>query len=122
MRLRPLENVRRLQAALGDVRQIENKDAEGAHLGNLGPAYADLGETRKAIEYCGQHLAIAREIGDRRGEGANLGNLGSACYHLGELRKAIDYCEQALKSAPPDGSVSSHPSARLGAMQGWQIG
>ena len=32
-------------------------------------AYADLGETRKAIEFYEQALIINREIGDRRGEG-----------------------------------------------------
>ena len=40
---------------------------EGVHLGNLGNAYADLGEPRKAIEYYEQALKIAREIGDRQG-------------------------------------------------------
>ena len=46
------------------------------HLGNLGLAYADLGETRRAIEFYEQALAIAREIGDRRGEGADAGQPG----------------------------------------------
>ena len=58
---------------------------------------AALGETRKAIEYYEQALAIVREIGDRRGEGANHGNLGLAYATLGETRKAIKYHEQALK-------------------------
>ena len=37
-----------------------------------------LGDTRTAIDFYEQALAIAREIGDRRGEGNHLGNLGSA--------------------------------------------
>ncbi len=52
--------------------------------GNLGNAYTELGEARKAIKYYDQALAITREIRDRRGEGANLGNLGNAYVELGQ--------------------------------------
>ena len=55
-----------------------DRRGEGAALGNLGLAYADLGEVNKAIEFYKQVLVIAREIGDRRGEGSALGNLGNA--------------------------------------------
>ena len=58
--------------------------AKGADLGNLGIAYADLGDARKAIEFYEQRLVIAREIGDRRGEGTALGNLGNAYAALGD--------------------------------------
>jgi tetratricopeptide (TPR) repeat protein len=57
--------------------------AKGNDLGNLGNAYAALGDARKAIEFYEQALAIAREIGDRRNEGAWLGNLGLAYFHPG---------------------------------------
>ena len=69
---------------------------EGAHLGNLGLAYADLGETPRAIEYNEQALAIARETGNQRGEGDALTNLGNAYADLGETQRAISYYEQAL--------------------------
>ena len=71
-------------------------------LGNLGLAYSDLGETRKAIEYYEQDLAIARETGDRRGEGMTLGNLGNAYSDLGEPRKAIEYYEPGSRHRPRD--------------------
>jgi len=45
-------------------------EVKAAALGNLGNAHADLGDSRKAIEYHEQYLIIAREIGDRRGEGS----------------------------------------------------
>ena len=76
--------------------RLKDRQAEGVHLGNLGNAYAALGEARRAIEYHEQALAIDREIGDRRGEGAGMGNLGNAYAALGETRRAIEYHEQAL--------------------------
>ena len=80
------------------AREIGDRRGEGNWLGNLGNAYCDLGETRKAIEYYEQALKIAREIGDRRGEGNRLGNLGNAYSDLGETKKAIEYYEQALEN------------------------
>ena len=78
------------------VREIGDRRGEGTALGNLGAAYADLGETRRAIELYEQQLVIVREIGDRRGEGTALGNLGTAYADLGETRRAIELYEQRL--------------------------
>jgi tetratricopeptide (TPR) repeat protein len=58
-------------------------------LGNLGIAYAALGDSRRAIEHYEQARAIAREIGDRRGEAIGSWNLGDEYAKLGELEKAI---------------------------------
>ena len=96
LRLHPKELIEFIETGLNAARIGRNRKAEGAHLGNLGSSYADLGETRKAIEYYNQALAISREIGDRRSEGTHLGNLGSAYAGLGETRKAIEYHDQAL--------------------------
>ena len=49
------------------AREIGDRRGEGNALGNLGIAYADLGQVEKAIGYYEQRLVIAREIGDRRG-------------------------------------------------------
>ncbi len=97
LRLHSRIQIRWMEDALNAARQLKNRQYEGAHLGNLGLAYADLGETRKAIEYQEQRLNIVREIEDRLGEGQVLGNLGNAYYLLGETRKAIEYQEQRLK-------------------------
>ena len=70
--------------------------AKGRPSATWGTAYADLGETRKAIEFYEKQLIIVREIGDRRGEGNALGNLGSAYADLGETRKAIEFYEKQL--------------------------
>ena len=99
LRLHPREMIRWLETALAGARQRKDQAAEGVHLGNLGLAYADLGEPRRAIELYEQYLAIAREIGDRRGEGAGLGNMGLAYADLGETRRAIELYEQALAIA-----------------------
>ena len=107
LRLHPQENVRWLLAALSAARRLESREAQGAHLCNLGLSYSNLGETRKAIEHYEQALAIDREIGDRRGEGADLGALGLAYADLGEPRKAIEYHEQALKIAQEIGDRRS---------------
>ena len=72
---------------------------KGDALGNLGIAYANLGETRRAIELYEQDLAIAREIGDRHGEASATGNLGLAYADLGETRRAIELYEQHLAIA-----------------------
>ena len=97
LRLPPRDKIPILEAAAAAARQIGDRGLEGNHLGNLGTAYADVGEVRRAIEYHEWALAIFREIGDRRGEGADLGNLGVAYKNLGEVRRAIEYYEQALE-------------------------
>ena len=97
LRQHPRERIDWLEAALKAARKLGRKQSEGWHLGNLGNAYAALGEPRRAIEFYEQRLKIAREIGDRRGEGAAaLGNLGLAYADLGEPRRAIEFYEQAL--------------------------
>jgi len=99
LRFHPRDQIRWMEAALIAARQLKNRQAEGAHLTNLGLAYAGLGETRKAIEFYEQALVIDRKMGDRRGEGADLGCLGLAYDDLGETRKAIEYHEQYLTIA-----------------------
>ena len=99
LRLVPQERVEWLEEAAAAAHTLGDREAEGAHLGNLGSAYAALGEVRRAIEYHEQALGIAREIGDRRGEGNHLGNLGSAYVALGEVGRAMEYYERALAIA-----------------------
>jgi tetratricopeptide (TPR) repeat protein len=99
LRQHPKEKPRWLEAALSSAREIGDRRSEGAALGNLGLAYADLGEARKAIEYYEGYLKIAHEIGDRQGEGNVLSGLGLAFAALGEARKAITYHEGHLEIA-----------------------
>ena len=96
LRQHPRERIRWLEIASVAARQLNNRDNEGAALCILGLAYADLGETQRAIQFFEQALLIDRELGDRRGEGANLGNLGNAYTGLGETQRSIHFYEQAL--------------------------
>jgi len=115
LRLHPQDLISRLETAMDAARKLNDRGMEGAHLGNLGNAYADLGGPRKAIEYHEQALAIAREIGDRRGEGNALGNLGIAYKNLGEPCQAIEYYEQHLILAREIGNRRSE-GADLGKL------
>ncbi len=99
LRLRPTELIGWLKPALQAAQQLGRRDWEGRALGNLGNAYAGLGETRRPVELYEQVLAIAREIGDRRGEATATGCLGLAYAGLGETRRAIEYHEQQLAIA-----------------------
>ena len=96
LRHHPRDRIGWLEASAQGARRLGNRESEGAALGNLGIAYQDLGEPRRAIEYYEQALAITRETGDRRSEGRVLGNLGNAYADLGEAKRAIEYYEQRL--------------------------
>ena len=65
------------EQALAIAREIGDRRGEEVNLGNLGLAYAALGETRRAIAFYEQALAIAREIGDRGGKESVWATWGS---------------------------------------------
>ncbi|HEV7403557.1 MAG TPA: hypothetical protein VGO11_11545 [Chthoniobacteraceae bacterium] len=69
LRFHPRQRIDWLEAQCTAARLAGDRAAEGRALGNLGNAYADLGDARKAIELHEQALVIARELGDRRAEG-----------------------------------------------------
>jgi tetratricopeptide (TPR) repeat protein len=115
MRQHPREIILWREAALAAARQLNDRAAEGWHLGTLGLAYSALGEQRRAIEYNEMYLAITREISDRRNEGVALGNLGIAYASLGETERAIDLFEQSLVITREIGDRRSEVSA-LGSL------
>lgn len=96
LRQHPCERIRWLEIALAAARRLQDRQGKGATMGNLGLAYADLGETHRAIELYEKALLIYREIGDRRGEGIILGNLGNANVVLSETRRAIQFYEKTM--------------------------
>ncbi|MBL9115594.1 MAG: tetratricopeptide repeat protein [Verrucomicrobiaceae bacterium] len=96
LRFHPRQCIIWLQSQHLAARQTGHREAEAKALGNLGIAYRQLGEPRKAMELHEHALVIDRELEDRKGEGNALGNLGIAYADLGEPRKAIEFYEEAL--------------------------
>ena len=96
LRQNPREFISWSEPALAAARQLKDRANEGMLLCNVGLAYAELGETRRATECYEQALVVSREIDDRYGESSVLGNLGNAYAELGETRRAIEFYEQQL--------------------------
>jgi tetratricopeptide (TPR) repeat protein len=67
-----------------------------ASLGNLGLAYAQLGQVEEAIAYHEHALAIAQQIGDKGNEGNWLGNLGIVYKEQNRSEDARRAWQQAL--------------------------
>ncbi len=96
LRFHPRQRIAWFESQLRAAHITKNRGNEGAALGNLGNAYADLGDAHKAISFYEQALVISRETRNRRVEGSVLGNLGLVHYSLGAVRQAIKYHEQQL--------------------------
>ena len=77
--------------------------AEAVALGELGLAYARLGQLPKAIYYFEHHLQIARELGNWQWEMEDCRNLGRANLELGENERARAVFEDALLRARRQG-------------------
>ena len=117
LRLHPKERISWLETALVVARQLKDKRMEGAHLGNLGNAYMNMGDARKAIEYYEKYLVITHEIEERRSEGIALANLGCAYRALGDVKKAIEFYKKSLAIARETGDRRCEGST-LGNMGG----
>jgi tetratricopeptide (TPR) repeat protein len=93
------------------LEKMQKKSEKEKILMELGTIYFLLSESRKAIKYHEQSLAISREIGDRCGEGNALRNLGLAYAALGDAKKAIEYHEQALAISRENGDRRGEENA-----------
>ncbi|MGA2173898.1 MAG: tetratricopeptide repeat protein [Verrucomicrobiota bacterium] len=96
LRFHPGQSIRWCEGQREAAKITKNRAAEANALGNLGNAYAKLGDVRKAIEFYQQAQGIHRVLGDRRGEGNALGNLGLSYSNLDERQKAVELFEQSL--------------------------
>ena len=79
------------------MKEIGDRDSEGKTYGNIGIAYYDLGDFKKAITYHERKLEIMKELGNRGGEGHAYGELGIAYERLGDFKKAIHFLERCLE-------------------------
>ncbi len=93
------ERIQWREIGLTASRLLEDRAAESRHLGNLGLAYSDLGETQRAIELAEASLKIARDIADRGIESKLLSNLGLAYKNLGDMWKSMELYNQCLTMA-----------------------
>ncbi|MFP4439176.1 MAG: tetratricopeptide repeat protein, partial [Chloroflexaceae bacterium] len=66
-----------------------DRRGEGTALGNLGLAYADLGDYPRAIALYEQCIAVLREIGDTAGVAHTSWNLGLLYEQQGDLARAV---------------------------------
>eukprot|EP00058_Branchiostoma_floridae_P025695 XP_002611185.1 hypothetical protein BRAFLDRAFT_88416 [Branchiostoma floridae] len=77
-----------------------HRDVAGS-LNNLGTAWRDLGDHRKAVSYYEQALQMNRSIYGEDTEhpdiASSLNNLGATCSDLGDHKKAVSYFEQSLQ-------------------------
>ncbi|WP_008313855.1 CHAT domain-containing protein [Leptolyngbya sp. PCC 6406] len=86
------------QQALELYRALGNRQRQGAVLENLGTAYANLGDYRRAIEFFEQALAIRREqLGDNHPDVAqSLNSLAELYQAMGRYGEAEALFQQAL--------------------------
>jgi len=96
LRVHPRQQIRWREAALAAARRLNNRKEEGVHLGNLGVAYAAMGQTRYAVKLHEQALHISRETEDRWSEAHDLSELGMAYLSLGEPQQAVEFLEEGL--------------------------
>jgi tetratricopeptide (TPR) repeat protein len=82
--------------ALAVAQAIDDRPAEGSHLGNLGNAWLQLGIVGQAKDLLIKALAILRDIGDRPNEGFHLANLARAHHALGDVHAAQQCGREAL--------------------------
>lgn len=99
LRQHPREWIRWLEVQLAASRTLSDRISECHALGNLGTAFAIVGESQQAKGYYEQNLVIARQLGDRRSEGSTLGNLAIVYKNLGQTKLAVEFLEQRLPIA-----------------------
>ena len=76
---------------------VIDRRGEGQDLGNLGNAYLQLGDTRRAIGYYELALAIRREIGDAMGVAADSFNMARLYAQQGQAARALPLAQQAAQ-------------------------
>ncbi len=120
LRLHVTEKIRWLEVCIAACRQLGDHHGEGVALANLGIAWKNLGDVRKAISCHDQALALLREKGDRRGEGNSLNNLGIAWAALGDMKQAIGFYGQALMVSKEIGDRRGEGDALCNLGNAWK--
>jgi CHAT domain-containing protein/Tfp pilus assembly protein PilF len=87
------------ETALRLHRETGNRKGEADTLRNIGLAYTNKGEFKKAAEYVNNSLTIAEEIQDEWGVSMSLKDEGIIYLRTGELQKARESFDRAWKIA-----------------------
>lgn len=92
-------------------------------LGDMGAAYAALGEVELARQSLEESLAIARQISDRTQEILCLGHLGWLALREGQVAPALEHLRAALDLAEQVNSRSEQPFLHAGLAEAlWLAG
>ena len=90
-----LEILKEPQSTRGNTltspRELGDRAREECAYSDLGNAFRNLGDFKRAIEYHIRHLTIAKEKGDKIEEGVAYCNLGNAYHSLGDYQQAEEY-------------------------------
>lgn len=88
----------RLMAELHERLQgkISDPELKRISVGNLGSAYYQMGQVKRATSFYEKALQLAREQKDRWSEGVWLGNLGINISELGDKERGTRYLDEAL--------------------------
>jgi len=90
------EALAKWKTGLEIAKKVENKQAIGAFLTNIGLVFQYLGQHEEALRHLEESLAICTDIQDKSGEANNLGNIGVVYKNLGQYDNALTYYEKAL--------------------------
>jgi tetratricopeptide (TPR) repeat protein len=103
-RLSPSECIQWFEAALAAAGQLEDKEAEGKHLLNLGQQYVLLNQSQKAMETLRSALAFCKREGDVEGQGTALQQMGKVCMIDKDHDQHIKIVEEHLELVKSNGS------------------
>jgi CHAT domain-containing protein/tetratricopeptide (TPR) repeat protein len=105
-------SLERLTQAIGDWRQLKNREAEAKTLSNLGLLYRQVSDYQQAISSYEQAETILRPL-DSVAYGRILNNLGLCYQNMAELNRANDYFSRALARQIAGHSARDEVIARL---------
>jgi tetratricopeptide (TPR) repeat protein len=92
----PKELARWAKEGLFAARQLDDREAVGRHLSNLGHACDQMGQFRRALTCHKLALSISREFDNRHTEAEDLFGTGMALLNLGGAREAAGLFKQSL--------------------------
>jgi transcriptional regulator with XRE-family HTH domain/tetratricopeptide (TPR) repeat protein len=119
LRLRqyPAERIAWYEAALDVARARHNGLIEGRLLAQLGRAYQELGDARRARDLCEEALSLATKNDDKITEAHAWVAIGDAYHALGEGRSAIEAAARGLTLAREHDAPAEEASALV--VLGW---